>query len=89
LTRVRLGRGAYWALGWLLTIVVTYVGTQYARSRGVVAPVVSGPAPLVFGALLCGIGVAIARRTGREWAGVVVAGFGIVSFGLGLANLVR
>jgi uncharacterized protein YqgC (DUF456 family) len=76
-------------LGWLLTVVATYVGTEYARSRGVVAPVVPGPAALFAGVLLCALGLILARRFGQTWAGVLVGGLGILSVGLGLANLVR
>jgi hypothetical protein len=59
---MRVGRGAYWVIGWLLTLVATYAGTQYARSRGLVAPVVPGAVAVVFGAVLCGIGLTLARR---------------------------
>jgi hypothetical protein len=86
---MRIGRGAYWVIGWLLTAVATSFGTQYARSRGLVAPVVPGAVAVVFGAALCGIGLMLARRFGRKWAGVLVGGLGVVSVGLGLANLVR
>jgi hypothetical protein len=86
---VRLSRGVYWILGWLLTVAATYVGTQYARSLGLVAPVVPGLVALIGGAVLCGVGVVMARRPGPHWAGVVIAGMGILSVGLGIANLVR
>ena len=89
MTPVNLGRNAYWLLGWLLTIIAVYIGTQYARARGLVVPVVPGSVLLILGAVLCAIGFAIARRFGRPWAGVLVGGLGIVSVGLGLANLVR
>ena len=89
MSRVRLGRGAYWILGWLLTIVIIYAGTQYLRSRGLAAPVVAGPAAIAVGAVLCGVGLTLARRYAHSWAGLVVAGLGILSVGLGLANLVR
>ena len=36
-----------------------------------------------------GLGLAMARRFGRKWEGVLLGGLGIVSVGLGLANLVR
>jgi len=83
------GSSAYWLLGWLLSVVATYIGTQYARSRGVVAPVIPGPAALVLGVVLCSAGLVVARRFGRNWGGLVIAGIGILSIGLGLANLVR
>jgi hypothetical protein len=86
---MRLGGGAYWTLGWLLTLVAVYLGTPYARGRGLVAPVVSGPAALRAGALLCALGLILARRFGQTWAGVLVGGLGIVSLGVGLTNLVR
>jgi len=89
LTAVHLGRGTYWVLGWLLTLLVTYVGTQYSRSQGVAMPAVPGAVALVFGAALCGLGLAMARRFGRKREGVLLGGLGIVSVGLGLANLVR
>ena len=88
-TAVHLGRGTYWVLGWLLTLLVTYVGTQYSRSQGVAMPAVPGAVALVFGAALCGVGLAMARRFGRKWEGVLIGGLGIMSVGLGLANLVR
>ena len=86
---MRLGRSTYWTLGWLLTLVAVYLGTQYARSNGVVTPVVPGTVAVVVGAVLCGTGLTLDRRFGRQWAGVLVGGLGIVSIGLGLANLVR
>jgi hypothetical protein len=86
---MHLGRGAYWTLGWLVTVVVVYVGTQYARSSGLATPVVPGGVALVVGAVLCGIGLTLARRFGRQWEGVLVGGLGVLSVGLGLANLVR
>jgi hypothetical protein len=86
---MRLGRDAYWLIGYLLAVAVTYVGTQYACSRGVVAPVVPGALALISGAVVRGIALVTARRYGHAWAGLVVAGPGIVSVGLGLANLVR
>jgi len=85
---VRRGSSAYWLLGWLLTVVATYIGTQYARSRGMVAPVLPGLPALIVGASLCGIGLVVARRFGRLWPGVLVGGMGILCIGLGLANLV-
>ncbi len=85
---VRRGSSAYWLLGWLLTVVATYVGTQYARSRGIVAPVLPGLPALVVGVVLCGIGLLVARRLGRPWPGVLVGGIGILCIGLALANLV-
>ena len=89
MTGMRLGRGVHWLLGYLLAVAVTYVGTQYARGSGLVAPVVPGPAALITGALLCSLGLILARRFGRTWAGMLVGGLGILSVGLGLANLVR
>jgi hypothetical protein len=86
---VRPSRGAYWILGWLLTVVATYIGIQYARSRGVIAPVVPGLPTLIVGAVLCGIALVVVRRFGRRWPGVLVGGMGILCIGLGLANLVR
>ncbi len=83
------GPRANWTLGWLLTIVAIYVGTEYGRSRGVVAPIVPGGVAVVVGVVLVGAGLIIARRFRRAWAGVVIGGLGIVSVGLGLANLVR
>ena len=76
-------------LGWLLTLLVTYVGTQYSRSQGVAMPAVPGAVALVFGAALCTLGLAMARRFGRRWPGVLVGGVGILCIGIGLANLVR
>jgi uncharacterized protein YqgC (DUF456 family) len=86
---MRLGRGAYWIIGWLLTLVATYAGTQHTRSRGAVTPAVPGTVAVVVGAALCGIGLAIARRSGRHWAGVLIGGIGILCIGIGLANLLR
>ena len=85
---MRRGSSAYWLLGWLLTVVATYVGTQYARSRRIVAPVLPGLPALVVGVVLCGIGLLVARRFCRLWPGVLVGGMGILCIGLGLANLV-
>jgi hypothetical protein len=39
--------------------------------------------------VLCGVGLTMARRFGRQWAGLLVAGLGILSVGLGVANIVR
>jgi len=86
---MRPGRVAYWLLGWLLSVVATYVGTGYAGSRGLVAPVVPGLPTLILGVVLCGVGLTMARRFGRQWAGLLVAGVGILSVGLGVANTVR
>lgn len=86
---MRLGRGAYWLIGWLLTVAVTYAGTQYARGQGIVAPAVPGAATLILGVVLCVVGLVLARRVGRQWEGLLVAGLGILSVGLGLANLLR
>ena len=89
MTKVRSRPGVYWILGWLLTLAAIYLGIQYARGRGLVAPVVPGPAALLASALLCALGLILARRFGQTWAGVLVGGLGILSVGLGLANLVR
>jgi hypothetical protein len=86
---MRLGRGLYWLIGYLFSVAVTYAGTQYARSRGGVAPIVPGAAALVVGAVLCGIGIVLARRFGRQWEGVLVGGLGVLGVALGLANLLR
>jgi hypothetical protein len=86
---IRPGRVAYWLLGWLLTVVATYVWTGFARSRGLVAPVVPGLPTLIVGVVLCGVGLTMARRFGRQWAGLLVGGLGILSVGVGVANVVR
>jgi len=86
---MHLGPRTYWSLGWLLTIVAIYVGTQIARSLGVLAAVVPGGVAVVVGVVLAGLGLIIARRFRRRWVGVAVGGLGIVSVGLGLVNLVR
>ena len=63
---MHLGPRAYWTPGWLLTIVAIYVGTQYARNRGVVAPVVPGGVAVVVGVVLAGSGSSLrASSVGR------------------------
>ena len=89
MTSWRMGRGSYWIVGWLLTVGTVFLATQYARTLGATAPVVPGVPAIAIGGVLCGIGLILTRRFGRPWVGLLIAGLGIVSVGLGLANLVR
>ena len=84
-----MGRGSYWIVGWLLTVAAVFLATQYFPTLGVTAPVVPGVPAMAIGGVLCGIGLILARRFGRRWVGLLIAGLGILGVGLGLANLVR